>query len=177
MKAITSPLLEDVTIDGARGVLMNITCGPDLTIEEVSEAAAIVHDAAHEDAKIYFGTVFDMECTDEMRITVIATGIQDGNAPAEKSAKVTTLTPATPGARGGIEDPGRAIINRPRRPKINVSEASDLSVPTYLRNPKNSIQGDRRQEPRRPATSPDDAEFLFDEEEFEIPSFIRMQAD
>lgn len=51
LKAITSPLLEDVTIDGARGVLMNITCGPDLTIEEAAQAASIVHEAAHEDAR------------------------------------------------------------------------------------------------------------------------------
>ena len=177
MKAITSPLLEDVTIDGARGVLMNITCGPDLTIEEVSEAAAIVHDAAHEDAKIYFGTVFDMDCTDEMRITVIATGIQDVSVPMEKGAKVTSIAPA-PVAGRPAEEPSRGFINRPHRPKINVSEAADLSVPAYLRNPKNSAaQEERRPDPRRVVNGPEDPEFLFDEEEFEIPSFIRMQAD
>lgn len=75
MKAITSPLLEDVSIDGARGVLMNITCGPDLTIDEVSEAAGAIQEAAHDDARIFFGTVFDDTVGDEMRITVIATGI------------------------------------------------------------------------------------------------------
>ena len=75
MKAITSPLLEDVSIDGARGVLMNITCGPDLAIDEVSEAAGTIQDAAHDEAQIFFGTVFDDSVGDEMRITVIATGI------------------------------------------------------------------------------------------------------
>jgi cell division protein FtsZ len=156
---------------------MNITCGPDLTIEEVSEAAAIVHDAAHEDAKIYFGTVFDMDCTDEMRITVIATGIQDVSVPVEKGAKVTSIAPA-PVAGRPAEEPSRGFINRPHRPKINVSEAADLSVPAYLRNPKNSAaQEERRPDPRRVVNGPEDPEFLFDEEEFEIPSFIRMQAD
>ncbi|MBS3779767.1 MAG: cell division protein FtsZ, partial [Desulfovermiculus sp.] len=58
-KAITSPLLEDVSIDGAQGVLMNITSGPDLTIDEVSEAASTISESAQEDAQIYFGTVFD----------------------------------------------------------------------------------------------------------------------
>jgi len=176
LKAITSPLLEDVTIDGARGVLMNITCGPDLTIEEVSEAASIVHEAAHEDAKIYFGTVFDMDCKDEMRITVIATGIQDGNMPVEKgSGKVTAITPSS--VRQG-EESGR-FIQQPRSRKISVNESTDLSVPAYLRAKSGGpATEDRRLEPRAKAVNgQDDAEFEFDEEEFEIPSFIRMQAD
>ncbi|KAF4530314.1 hypothetical protein B566_EDAN018460, partial [Ephemera danica] len=75
MKAITSPLLEGVSIDGARHVLMNVTCGPDLTIDEVSEAASIVQEAAHDDVHVFFGTVCDDSAKDEMRITVIATGI------------------------------------------------------------------------------------------------------
>ena len=177
LKAITSPLLEDVTIDGARGVLMNITCGPDLTIEEVSEAASIVHEAAHEDAKIYFGTVFDMDCVDEMRITVIATGIQDGNVPVEKgSSKVSAFAPAAGASRQSTESEG--LIMRPRTRKITVNDAADLSVPTYIRAARSqSGAEDRRHEPRKIVNGGDDAEFLFEEEEFEIPSFIRMQAD
>jgi cell division protein FtsZ len=176
LKAITSPLLEDVTIDGARGVLMNITCGPDLTIEEVSEAASIVHEAAHEDAKIYFGTVFDMDCVDEMRITVIATGIQDGNVPVEKGGKISVMTPAAAGGRQTAESEG--LIIRPRTRKITVNDAADLSVPTYIRAARSqSGVEERRHEPRKIVNGGDDAEFLFEEEEFEIPSFIRMQAD
>ena len=176
LKAITSPLLEDVTIDGARGVLMNITCGPDLTIEEVSEAASIVHEAAHEDAKIYFGTVFDMDCVDEMRITVIATGIQDGNVPVEKGSKVTAFAPGAASNRQTAESESGFI--RPRTRKITVNDAADLSVPAYIRAAK-SQPGveERRHEPRKCVNGADDAEFLFEEEEFEIPSFIRMQAD
>ena len=178
LKAITSPLLEDVTIDGARGVLMNITCGPDLTIEEVSEAASIVHEAAHEDAKIYFGTVFDMDCVDEMRITVIATGIQDGNVPSEKGSgsKIAPFSPAPGTGRQSVETEGAFIRPRPR--KISVNEATDLNVPAYIRAAKNQpAMEERRHEPRKCVNGADDAEFLFEEEEFEIPSFIRMQAD
>jgi hypothetical protein len=67
MRAITSPLLEDVSIEGAKGVLMNITCSPDMTIEEVSEAANIISKEADDNAQIFFGTVFDPDAGDEMR--------------------------------------------------------------------------------------------------------------
>ncbi len=72
--AISSPLLEDVSIDGATGILINITGGPDLTLHEVNEASSLVQEAAHEDANIIFGSVIDTNIGDEVRITVIATG-------------------------------------------------------------------------------------------------------
>lgn len=72
--AISSPLLEDVSIQGATGILINITGGPDLTLHEVNEASSLIQAAAHEDANIIFGSVIDPNLTDEVRITVIATG-------------------------------------------------------------------------------------------------------
>ncbi|MCG8418117.1 MAG: cell division protein FtsZ [Proteobacteria bacterium] len=72
--AISSPLLEDVSIDGATGILINITGGPDLTLHEVNEASTLIQEAAHEDANIIFGSVIDANIDDEVRITVIATG-------------------------------------------------------------------------------------------------------
>jgi cell division protein FtsZ len=72
--AISSPLLEDVSIDGATGILINITGGPDLTLHEVNEASTLIQNAAHEDANIIFGSVIDPNLSDEVRITVIATG-------------------------------------------------------------------------------------------------------
>jgi cell division protein FtsZ len=72
--AISSPLLEDVSIDGATGILINITGGPDLTLHEVNEASSLIQQAAHEDANIIFGSVIDPNISDEVRITVIATG-------------------------------------------------------------------------------------------------------
>jgi hypothetical protein len=72
--AISSPLLEDVSIEGATGILINITGGPDLTLHEVNEASSLIQQAAHEDANIIFGSVIDPNLSEEVRITVIATG-------------------------------------------------------------------------------------------------------
>jgi cell division protein FtsZ len=67
--------LEDITIDGARGVLVNITASDEITIDEISEASAFIQEAAHEDANIIWGTVIDKNMDERMRVTVIATGI------------------------------------------------------------------------------------------------------
>jgi len=80
-QAINSPLLEDVTIHGARGILINITAGPDLKLHEVEEAASLIQEAAHEDCNIIFGAVIDEHMGEALRITVIATGF-DQHLPA-----------------------------------------------------------------------------------------------
>ncbi len=72
--AISSPLLENVSIDGATGIIINVTGGPDLTMFEVNEASTLITEAAHEDAEIIFGAVIDDTIRDEVRVTVIATG-------------------------------------------------------------------------------------------------------
>ena len=76
-KAISSPLLEDNTIQGAHGILLSITGGPDMSLYEVNEASSLIQAEAHEDANIIFGTVIDENMEDEIRITVIATGFDD----------------------------------------------------------------------------------------------------
>jgi cell division protein FtsZ len=73
-RAISSPLLEEASIEGAKGVLINITGGPDMTLFEVHEAASIIQEAADEEANIIFGTVIDPRMKDEVKVTVIATG-------------------------------------------------------------------------------------------------------
>jgi len=94
--AISSPLLEDVSIDGATGILINITGGPDLTLHEVNEASTLIQQAAHEDANIIFGSVIDPNLSDEVRITVIATGF-------DRAAKTQVLVdgPGTTPPGGG----------------------------------------------------------------------------
>lgn len=96
--AISSPLLEDVSIDGATGILINITGGPDLTLHEVNEASSLVQEAAHEDANIIFGSVIDANIGDEVRITVIATGFDRGHvsahAPERDTDKMRAARPA-----------------------------------------------------------------------------------
>jgi FtsZ family protein len=87
--AINSPLLEDVSINGATGILVNITGGPDLTLAEVNEACSLIQEAADPDANIIFGSVIDSLLSDEVRLTVIATGFQsraEVHAPAGASA-------------------------------------------------------------------------------------------
>jgi len=75
--AISSPLLENIQIDGATGIIINVTGGPDLSLYEVNEASTLITEAAHEDAEIIFGAVIDDTMTDEIRVTVIATGFSD----------------------------------------------------------------------------------------------------
>jgi cell division protein FtsZ len=96
-QAISSPLLEDVSINGATGILINVTGGPDLTLSEVTEAATLIEEAADPDANIIFGSVIDAHAGDEVRITVIATGFQ----PSQQDHMV-------PGAsRGAVSSTGR----------------------------------------------------------------------
>ena len=80
--AVSSPLLEDASIDGARGILLNVTGGDDIALHEVHDAASIIREAVHEDAHIIFGAVTDEKLEDELRVTVIATGFHHRDADA-----------------------------------------------------------------------------------------------
>ena len=110
--AISSPLLEDVSIEGATGILINITGGPDLTLHEVNDASSLISEAAHEDANIIFGSVIDASCGDEVRITVIATGfdhlVEAANRAVRESTRPGpllnhTLASRPPLPRGGAQ--------------------------------------------------------------------------
>ena len=121
-RAISSPLLEEASINGARGVLVNITGGMDLTLREVDEAMNVIHDAADPDANIIFGTVADERLQNEMKITVIATGFDQ-----PKAEKVQPLRPTAV--------PGTANNNQPSRmlPQSSPIREEDLDVPTFIR--------------------------------------------
>src|SRR5687767_15330495 len=125
-QAISSPLLEEATIQGAKGVLINITGGPDLTLFEVNAASSIIRESADDDANIIFGAVIDETLTDEMKITVIATGF-DREAVSVASAAATTAIPAPP----------PRFIARPAddlpRPMMGTPRVDDLDVPTFIR--------------------------------------------
>ncbi|HUA35662.1 MAG TPA: cell division protein FtsZ [Candidatus Binataceae bacterium] len=98
-RAISSPLLEDVSIKGARGLLINVTGGPDLSLYEVNEAASLIQEEAHEDANIIFGAVIDDKISDEIRVTVIATGFGDLDKGTSRysgsGAPITTVISAS----------------------------------------------------------------------------------
>ena len=125
-QAISSPLLEEATIQGAKGVLINITGGPDLTLFEVNAASSIIRESADDDANIIFGAVIDETLTDEMKITVIATGF-DREAVSVVSAAATTAIPAPP----------PRFVARPAddlpRPMMGTPRVDDLDVPTFIR--------------------------------------------
>ena len=124
-QAISSPLLEEATIQGAKGVLINITGGPDLTLYEVNVASTIIREAADEDANIIFGAVIDENMRDEMKITVIATGFGEEAIAVASAASVTNM-PA----------PAPRYVQRPSddlpRPMMG-ARADDLDVPTFIR--------------------------------------------
>lgn len=126
-QAISSPLLEEATIEGAKGVLINITGGADLTLYEVNEASSIIREAADEDANIIFGAVIDETLRDEMKITVIATGFDKESADAGSHSNAAL--PATPSRytqRPGSDDTTRPPMNPSRT-------TDDLDVPTFIR--------------------------------------------
>jgi cell division protein FtsZ len=106
-KAISSPLLEDISIRGARGILINITSAPDISMEELKEICGIVQEEAHEEAIIKWGLVWDESLTEEIRVTVIATGIGK-RGEAERAAWSQAAAAGTP--------------------------PEDLEIPTILRN-------------------------------------------
>jgi cell division protein FtsZ len=102
-RAISSPLLEDDTIQGARGILLNITGGEDMSLYEINEASSLIQAEAHEDANIIFGTVVDETMKDEIRITVIATGFED---PGKRKLSISNVTQLGDyKKRGDIETP------------------------------------------------------------------------
>jgi cell division protein FtsZ len=124
--AINSPLLEEATIHGAKGVLINITGGPDLRLFEVNEASMMIREAADEEANIIFGAVIDENLKDEMKITVIATGF-DREAMPGVVTETTTTNAVAP------RYPVQAEENAQRPPSTTPSRNDDLSVPTFIR--------------------------------------------
>jgi cell division protein FtsZ len=95
-KAIASPLLEDSSVNGARGVIINVTGGPDMSLIEVNEASCVIQEAAHEDANIIFGAVVDPDLVGKVKITVIATGFDRKTARVPASGTSKTPVDMTP---------------------------------------------------------------------------------
>jgi cell division protein FtsZ len=136
-RAISSPLLEDGSIDGAQAVLINVTCGPDLALQEANEAANIVQKAVAEDAQIIWGTVIRPEQQEDIVITVIATGFEQKAVPL----------PSRPSARTSARQPLAVDYDKPtyvRNQNLkkvvgmdfthdSELDNADLDIPTFLR--------------------------------------------
>jgi len=133
-QAISSPLLEESSINGARGVLVNITGGLDISLHEVHDAVAIIREAVHEDANIIFGAVIEDTLDDEFHVTVIATGFQRPDAEAPVRAR--SLRPTTPVIGfEEVEEYQRQEMKDPKAPVAPLLEKTDrrLEIPTFMR--------------------------------------------
>ncbi len=138
--AISSQLL-DITIDGARGILFNVTGGNSLTLFEVNQAAAIIKETAHPDVNLIFGAVIDPNMGDELRVTVIATGF-DHSSPMQPATLVDRARdPQTVAAVRPVSRPAEAPMQgqRPAQPgptefQARVLNTDDLDIPAFLRN-------------------------------------------
>ena len=124
-QAISSELL-DITIDGARGILFNVTGGPDLTLFEVNQAAAIIKETAHPDVNLIFGAVIDPNMGEEIRVTVIATGFERTGMPRNIMERPRARRDVSVGQE---PSPESIDVFQPR--SINTE---DLDIPTFLRN-------------------------------------------
>ena len=206
-RAISSPLLEDVSIRGACGVLINITGGPSLSLHEVNEAATLIQEEADEDANIIFGAVIDEALGEEVRVTVIATGVPDANRVAQRRPSVAARDVASPSRPvrhlGRIEDDlemptwerprgGKAVADvlreirterHPQRPDANAPVGPGSLGTAGRAGPRQESRDDLRPGTRLSVGSDSErdrrhvAAVEESNETLEIPTFLRRQPE
>ncbi len=154
-EAISSQLL-DVTIDGARGILFNVTGGPGMSLFDVNEAAAIIKETSHPDVNLIFGAVIDENMGDEIRITVIATGFEQTRVAARRTVQSPQQQRA---ARPEIMS--RPVQQRPPVPELPLEEEAEADI-----------------EPQPPVSRPVADDFkrkVYDTDDLDIPTFLRKR--
>ncbi len=159
-KAISSPLLEDITIEGARGLLINITGGENMTLNEINEATTLVQKEAHEEANVIWGMVVDKSMKEEIRVTVIATGF--GKKEDKKTSQFKKVAPISFGLREQRKDILPFSFN---------TRENNRDIPAFMRRTKANERFDELK-----LELPSDFS-LEDEDRFDIPTFLRKQAD
>jgi cell division protein FtsZ len=161
--AINSPLLEDIDLKGASGILVNITAGLDLSLGEFSEVGDLVEEYASENATIVVGTVIDPELSDELKVTVVATGLERAQAAESRVVNGDTSAPRAQSSR-----------------TVKTADFNQLELPTVLRNRQseekarpvqNELTETQMDSVPMKKTGTDDMDFL------DIPAFLRRQAD
>jgi len=155
--AINSPLLEDISIDEAKGVLINITGSTKMTMDEVTDASTFVKDEVHKSAEIIWGMVFDDTMDDEMRITVIATGIG-----GEKDRKIINIRDISPDETDE---------------SWTVRVKADLEKPTYQRRHAEEDSEERLKETGLNPGKRGIFQRVFQKDNLDYPTFLRKQAD
>ena len=159
-QAISSPLLDDASISGAQGVLVNITGSADLTLLEVDAATNIIFEEAGKDANIIFGAVIDPSLGDEIRVTVIATGFSHGQYITENEPEVERV--ATPAQR-----PTQELLEQMNQP---VFKQQDESV-------EPSVESTEQETPQPSFKFDDTNPAIYGKEDLDVPDFIRRQQD
>ncbi len=156
--AVSSPLLEDINLSGANGILVNITAGLDLAIGEFEEVGRIVKEFASEDATVVVGTVIDPEMSNDLRVTVVATGL----GRSAVLAKAPVMTSRESLASASRQPPSMRVI---RQGPLTAKDYGELDRPTHIR--QRAVGDGLRPEPA--AVPPEDL--------LDIPAFLRQQAD
>jgi len=143
-RAVANPLLEDSSIEGARGIIVNITGGPDLSLAEASEATAYITKVADPEANIIYGIVTDESMGNAVKVTVIATGFNRGArkvAPTPVDLANYVNQPTVPPAHGSASDPGGFYRKTPNPKAAAAGGRFDLDVPAFLRKQGGGGQG------------------------------------
>ena len=153
-KAIASPLLEAGAIDGARGILINVTGSSTLKLAEVNEASTIIQSAAHEDANIIFGAVLDEKMKEEVKITVIATGFKEPHQRRDRSVSAAAAAISTARTASAYTQPSAPP---PVSPPVQRAAAPPPREPSSLSDLKSAVKG------------------TFEQDDLDVPAFIRKQ--
>jgi cell division protein FtsZ len=153
-RAISSPLLEDASVNGARGVIINVTGGPDISLAEVHEASTIIQEAAHEDANIIFGAVVDAKMQGRVKITVIATGF-DRRTPAASETPVDLQNYASWKTQ-------EAHRERAAGSEVAIARRAPLALPMTLADPVEAETGAEEDAQASP---------------LDVPAFLRRQSE
>ena len=173
-KAISSPLLEGASVNGARGVIINVTGGPDLSLMEVSDASTIVQEAADEDANIIFGAVVDPSLKGKVKITVIATGFDYAAAARPESSAARTpvdMTPYTDQPRLRAEAPSASVTgDRMGSSRLAMGRRAIFDLPVALSGA--GPLGSATAEGAPAGDAHADAEL---HATFDVPAFLRRQ--
>ena len=161
-QAINSPLLEDISVNGAKGLLMNITAPPDITMDEIDAASNYIKGEVSEDAEIVWGIVFNEDMGDEVQITVIATGIDKDNY--KKVVRLRDLTPEEVKDRWTV--------------KLNGEEIDEYDTPAFQRKGDiEEIKADHHDEEPVVAQKKGIFKKVFFKDDLDYPAFLRAKAD
>ncbi len=181
-KAISSPLLEDVSVEGAMGILVNVTGGVSLTLHEVNSSIELITEAAHEDANIIFGYVVDDQMEDEVAITVIATGFEQQKRAKVKNDSHLENASVAPRINISRPEPKPKIVNpweETQKPMQAAPAPPASAVEPRVAEPKISILDPLNEQPRpsRNISTPPTTASEPKEEEFDIPAFLRRSPE